>query len=241
MWRLISNTLPTEISKRFGAPIATVRSLDSLAPICRIATDGEQFDLPIPEDEGNYFYLELPSSNAKIVSAVGLTRNWKQEAKAGTYWYSGSRAGAVSIDNSVTFSIKATTFVPPPTEYLYQLDLADWGNIQVTGLISEGMKFFLAADPNNLTHPEWKFEDSILSFQGEDICTPRLGSDLDIFFDITVNSSVCRIKKFHFPNTVKYCDSIEYLGYNYQIADSRFPDIHQFIWSYSDQIAYIFG
>lgn len=241
MWKLISDSLPIAPTKRLGAPIATVRSRQSLAPVCRIATEGESFDLPMPQDVGNYFYLELPSSRMEILSASSLTRNWRREAKAGTYWESGDRVGAVNTSDSVTFSIKATTFVPPHVEYLYQLNLSTWGDIEVTGLSSEGMKFFPAADPENLSHPEWKFENSILSFRGEDICAPRSGGELEISFDITVDTFTYRVIKFQFPNSVRDCDYIEYLGYTYQITAERFPEKHEFFWSYPDRTAYVFN
>lgn len=239
MWKLVSDTLPSNSTKRFGAPIATVWAQESSAPVCRLATDGEKFDLPEPEAVGNYYYLELTSRDMDVLAIPGLVRNWRREAKPETYWYSGGSIGAVSA-NPIAISIRAITFVPPPIDYLYQLDLSDWGEIEVTGLSSEGMKFFPAADPDNLQHPEWKFENSILFFKGEDICAPRIGGELEILLTATVDTPICRVIKFQFPNSVTSCDSIEYLGFTYKLTANRFPEPYQFWWSSPDRVAYVF-
>lgn len=237
MWKLTSDTLPTEKAKRIGAPIANLWATDTLAPVCRLAVDGESFSLPTPELIGNYYYLELPDVDIEVSSIGNLELNWIPEVNS--YWYSFHAIRAIST-SPVTITAIATVLVPVPVDYLYRLDLSAWGNIAIAKLNSEGMEFFPAVDPGNLQHPEWKFIDGILSFQGEALCAPRVGKELEITFNLTINTPLYQVSKLQFADEVWDCDLIEHLGHSYKITANRFPDRYQFIWDYANHSAYIF-
>lgn len=239
MWKLVSDTLPTEKAKRIGAPVATVYATDTLAPVCRLAVVGESFSLPTPEPVGNYYYIQLPDADIEVLGVQSLELSWMPEVNS--YWYSFLEARAIST-SPVTISAVATVLVPVhSSDYLYRLDLSDWGNINITNLNSEGMDFFPAVNPNNLQHPEWVFIDGILNFKGESLCAPRVGGELEITFNLTVDTPLYKVSKFQFPETVRDCELIEYLGFNYKVTANRFPSKYQFIWNYVNHTAYIFN
>lgn len=237
MWKLVSDTLPTEKSKRIGAPVVTVYATDTLAPVCRLAVIGESFPLPVPEVVGNYYYIQLPDADIEFLGVQGLELNWMP--KANSYWYSFLEVRAIS-NSPVTISAIATVLVPVHVNCLYRLDLSEWGDIAITNLNSEGMDFFPATNPDDLQHPEWKFVNGILSFKGEPLCTPRVGGELQITFNLTVDTPLYKVSAFQFPETVRDCELIEHLGFSYKITANRFPEKYQFIWNYANHTAYIF-
>lgn len=246
MWRLTSDTLPTEPIKRQGAPVATIWAKGSriMAPVCRIATSGEVFDLPEPQFLGYYHFMQLPWMKGRITGIPGLTFGKLNQAEPNTYWQQGRRVGIVaSNDSPVTINAQVILPVPVPTpNYLYRLDFSQWGEVQVTGASSEGMEFLPSADPDNLTHPEWKFESNILTIAATSYCAPRSRGTLEIDLQITSQTPVAKVFKFQFPKNITECDLIEHLGVSYPIsANAPFPNPCEFIWNRYKQAAYVFG
>lgn len=240
MWRLTSDTLPDEPTKRLGAPVATVWGTENHvgAPVCRLMVDGDRYDLPDPELMGDFYLTELPWSKTRLLAVNNFTAARRHQAESDTYWQRGSMVGAIA-GSSVEITAEVILPVPYPVDYLYQIDLSDWGTLSIESVTSEGMMFFPAADPENLTHPEWKFEDSMLSIQGEPLCHPRKGGQIEATIKIINNAPLARVHKFTFLSNIE-CDLIEYLGYTYTLTDSPFPQAHEFIWSDRAQAAYIF-
>lgn len=245
MWRLTSTSLPTEATKRRGAPIATVWAKNSrvMAPVCRLSSNGEAFDLPEPQFLGYFHLLETPWLKGKMLGIEGFTLGKTNRAEASTYWYRGRRVGVVAPDTN-PIAVKARVILPvpiPDDNYLYRINFSDWGNVEVVKVTSEGMVFSPAADPENLVHPEWKFEDSLLTFAGEYYCAPRLNGQMEIEIELTSTIISAKVFKFKFPSNITQCDLIEYLGHSYKITANLFPSLYQFIWNASQQTAYAFG
>lgn len=246
MWRLTSNTLPTVASKRQGAPVATIWPLNNrvMAPVCRIATSGDRFDLPEPEFLGYYHFVELPWMKGRITGVSGLTQGKLNQAEANTYWQIGRRVGLVTSTNTpIAISAKILLPVPIPTsEYLYQVDFSEWGDIQIQGVSSEGMTFLPAVDPDNLEHPEWKFVGNVLTIAATYYCAPRSGGTLTIDLQLVATSPIAKVFKFQFPRNITECDLIEHLGISYPITPNPpFPQVNQFLWNRYKQIAYTFS